>query len=214
MNIRHSLSAALLLLLVAPTFAAERITVDAAADRHAIDPRIYGVAFATEAQLSELNVPLNRWGGNTASRYNWKLDCDNKGSDWFFQSIAAAKGPLVAGAAADAFIARTQAGGAVPMMTVPLLDWMAKVGEDRNRKLWSYSRGKYGNQQRYDQWNPDSGNGLKADGKTRFADFPRSKAVALDLGEEIMVSLCCDGARRQSASSGCVQLATDCQSCR
>ena len=166
MNIRHSLSAALLFLLVAPTFAVERITVDAAADRHAIDPRIYGVAFATEAQLSELNVPLNRWGGNTASRYNWKLDCDNKGSDWFFQSIAATKGPLVAGAAADAFIARTQAGGAVPMMTVPLLDWMAKVGEDRNRKLWSYSRGKYGNQQRYDQWNPDSGNGLKADGKT------------------------------------------------
>ena len=34
------------------------ITVDANANRHAISPLIYGVAFATATQLADLNVPL------------------------------------------------------------------------------------------------------------------------------------------------------------
>lgn len=144
------------------------ITIDATADRHAIDPRIYGLAAASEAQLTELNAPLNRWGGNTSSRYNWKLDCDNRGADWFFQSVASSK-TLVAGAGADGFIGATVKGGGTPMMTVPMLDWVAKIGEDRGQKLWSFSKAKYGDQQKYDQWNHDSGNGLKADGKTPIA---------------------------------------------
>jgi len=40
------------------------ITIDAAAHRHPINPNIYGVAFATTAQLTDLNTPLNRSGGN------------------------------------------------------------------------------------------------------------------------------------------------------
>ena len=126
-------------LAIAKTTAAT-VNVDAGADRHPIDPRIYGVAAASESQLSELNVPLNRWGGNTSSRYNWQLDCDNRGADWFFQSIESSKGPLVPGASADSFISATRAGGATPMMTIPMLDWVAKLGPDRDQKLWSFSR--------------------------------------------------------------------------
>ncbi len=144
------------------------VTIDPAADRHAIDPRIYGVAAASEAQLAELNAPLNRWGGNTASRYNWKLDCDNRGADWFFQSVASSK-TLVAGAGADHFVNDTKTAGAIPMITVPMLDWVAKIGDNREQKLWSFSKIKYGDQQKYDQWNQDSGNGLKPDGKTPIA---------------------------------------------
>ena len=33
------------------------VTVDAAADRHAISPLIYGLAFADTAALGDLNVP-------------------------------------------------------------------------------------------------------------------------------------------------------------
>ena len=33
------------------------ITVDAGANRHAIDPRIYGLAWATQAQLADLAPP-------------------------------------------------------------------------------------------------------------------------------------------------------------
>ena len=43
--------------------AAITINVDAAANRHAINPMIYGVAFADTAMLNDLNVPSNRNGG-------------------------------------------------------------------------------------------------------------------------------------------------------
>src|SRR5579859_2855630 len=36
------------------------ILIDAGAGKHPIDPRIYGVAYATAAQLTALNCPLNR----------------------------------------------------------------------------------------------------------------------------------------------------------
>ena len=64
------------------------MTVDVGANRRAINPAIYGVAYATTAQLQDLNAPLHRYGGNNTSRYNWQLNADNRGADWYFQSIA------------------------------------------------------------------------------------------------------------------------------
>ncbi|HYL99084.1 MAG TPA: hypothetical protein VEZ90_09035, partial [Blastocatellia bacterium] len=52
------------------------ISVDAAADVHPISPLIYGVAYGDSAALSDLNCPINRYGGNNASRYNWQLNAD------------------------------------------------------------------------------------------------------------------------------------------
>src|SRR4051794_35779933 len=42
------------------------VSVDAAANVHAIDPYIYGSAFADTAQLLDLRLPLNRNGGNAS----------------------------------------------------------------------------------------------------------------------------------------------------
>src|SRR5947208_1127317 len=64
------------------------INVDAAANKHAISPLIYGVAHAGTAALSDLNAPLNRNGGNNTSRYNWQQNADNRGNDWYYESIA------------------------------------------------------------------------------------------------------------------------------
>ena len=61
--------------------AAVTISVDASRDRRPINPEIYGVAHASGAELADLNVPLNRWGGNNTSRYNWQLNADNRGND-------------------------------------------------------------------------------------------------------------------------------------
>lgn len=60
------------------------VMVDANANRRAINPRIYGVAHASVAALSDLNAPLNRNGGNNTSRYNWQLNADNRANDWYF----------------------------------------------------------------------------------------------------------------------------------
>src|ERR1700704_3797661 len=78
------------------------VNVNAAANRHAINPNIYGVAFASAAQLQDLNAPLNRMGGNNTSRYNWQLNADNKDADWYFESIG--DNSTVAGERDDTFI--------------------------------------------------------------------------------------------------------------
>jgi hypothetical protein len=66
---------------------AVNISVDANANQRSINPNIYGVAHATTAQLNDLNSPLNRNGGNNTSRYNWQLNADNRGNDWYYESI-------------------------------------------------------------------------------------------------------------------------------
>src|SRR6185503_4598888 len=86
------------------------INIDAGANRHNINPNIYGVAFASTAQLADLNSPLNRSGGNASSQYNWQCNCSNRGSDWFFESLD--DGSSTPGKINDDFIADTKAASA------------------------------------------------------------------------------------------------------
>jgi len=162
--------------------AAVTINVDANANRHAINPLIYGVAYGSTAQLNDLNSPLNRYGGNNASRYNWQLNADNRDFDWYFESIADTS--AVAGERGDTFIAQSKAANAQPMLTLPMLDWVAKLGVNRG-KLASFSQAKYGAQTGNDaQWYPDAGNGvLRSTGQNitgndpNDANVPNSTAV-------------------------------------
>lgn len=134
------------------------ITVDAGSGRRPINPNIYGTSLATATELADLNIPLNRYGGNNASRYNWQLNADNRAHDWFFESIA--EPSTTPGARADAFIATARAAGAEPMITIPTIGWIARLGPNRG-KLASFSQAKYGPQTANDwQWFPDAGNGI------------------------------------------------------
>jgi len=63
------------------------VTVDAQLNRHAINSNIYGTAFATAAQLTDLNCQLNRSGGNTTTRHNWQINASNHAADWYFESL-------------------------------------------------------------------------------------------------------------------------------
>lgn len=140
------------------------ITVDAARNQRPINPLIYGVAFASSSQLNELNAPLNRWGGNTTTRYNWQLNADNRANDWYYQSIAGSS--ATPGADADNFINSSQTGGAQPIITIPMIGWTTKLGPGRG-KLASYSIAKYGPQTGSDsQWMPDAGNGVSVTNNT------------------------------------------------
>ncbi len=142
------------------------ITIDAALNQRPINPLIYGVAFASSSQLNELNSPLNRWGGNSTTRYNWQLNCDNKANDWYYQSIAGAS--ATPGADANNFVSSTKTGGAEPILTIPMVDWMPKLGPGRG-KLSSFSIAKYGAQTGNDwQWYPDAGNGIGTNAGTTW----------------------------------------------
>src|SRR3954451_5870780 len=67
------------------------LTVDAGKGRHAISPLIYGVNFASQVSglKRAFRVPVDRWGGNSTSRYNYTNDTYNTGSDWYFENIVA-----------------------------------------------------------------------------------------------------------------------------
>ena len=134
------------------------VGVDARQNQHAISPLIYGVAFASSSsQLTDLNCPLNRSGGNAETRYNWLIDAHNRGNDWYFESIADGSG--TAGAYADSFISRSKTGAADSMITIPMIGSACKLGSGR-AKLASFSVAKYGAQTAVDSSWTDAGNGI------------------------------------------------------
>src|SRR5712692_2174663 len=119
------------------------IGIDASANRHPINPYIYGTAYATTAQLSDLNCLVNRQGGNNTTRYNWQVNADNRANDWYYESIADASS--TPGERGDTFLSNSKAAGAQAMLTIPMIGWVAKVGASRG-KLCSFSIVKYGAQ--------------------------------------------------------------------
>ena len=153
------------------------INIDTAANRRPINPNIYGVAFASTAQLADLNSPLNRSGGNATSQYNWQCNCDNRGSDWYFESLDS--GSSVPGKLNDDFISATKAASAQAMLTIPTIGWVAKLGPSRS-KLASFSQSKYSyTAQANDwQWFPDAGNGIrKSDGSKVNGNDPNDANI-------------------------------------
>jgi hypothetical protein len=150
------------------------ISVDVTLNRHPINLQIYGVAHATTAQLQALNAPLNRSGGNNTSRYNWRQNADNRGNDYYFQSIPFAN---QAGEVGDSFIQNSKNAGAQPMLTIPMIDWIARVGANRE-KLASFSISKYGAQTDRDwQWFPDAGNGIWTNWQNVIGNDPNDANV-------------------------------------
>ena len=151
------------------------INVDVAANRHPINPNIYGIAHASTTQLNDLNTPLNRNGGNNTTRYNWQLNADNRGSDWYFESIGDSS--ATTGERGDSFFANSRAANAQPMLTMPMVDWVAKLGSNRS-KLAGFSIAKYGPQTGNDwQWFADAGNGVLSDGRNIAGNDPNDANV-------------------------------------
>ena len=157
MRSRWCMAAMAALLAAAPAAHAQNppvtVAVDAGANQHPIDPMIYGVHFADPATLQDLGATLNRWGGNSAGRYNWAQNIDNRGVDWYFESIPYPN--HTPGEVMDTFIAGTQAGGAEPFLTMPMVGWVAKTNANFDI-LCSFRVSVYGAQ--FDQ-DGDCGNG-------------------------------------------------------
>ncbi len=162
------------------------VVVDVEAEGRDISPAIYGVSFAGAAELASVPYPANRWGGNSVTRYNWQADVSNKASDWFFMNIPEASldpALLPDGSTADVFVAESLNGGAVPLMTLPLIGWTpVSVREKR----WGFSVAKYGAQDQTECtatggvfWcQPDAGNGYSGGAKLSGND-PTDTSMAI-----------------------------------
>jgi hypothetical protein len=142
--------------------------VDAAKGRRPINPGIYGLNHADTATLRALNSPLNRFGGNRRSRYNWQQNVDNTGSDYFFLSFPFDPTP---GELADTHVGHSVNAGAHAMITIPMIDFVAKTDTQRDI-LCSFRQSVYGPQTGSDPFNPDCGTGIELNGQLVVGNDP------------------------------------------
>jgi hypothetical protein len=148
------------------------LAVDALADRRAISPDIYGMNWAPPALAAELRLSLDRWGGNTTTRYNWQTGLWNTAQDWFYENLAPSQN-------ANAFIAADRSRGTSTYLTVPTMGWVAKSTSPTTHPFdCGFKVSVYGAQQSTDQWDPDCGNGVRPDGSMVTGNNPADTSMA------------------------------------
>ncbi|KAG6840172.1 hypothetical protein C0991_008402 [Blastosporella zonata] len=119
---------------------------------HSINPHIYGVNFPTDAgYVSNLGIPMSRWGGNAVTAYNPFGGFTNAGNDWYFENRASDS--------ADDWVGWVEGAGSDTMMTIPALDWVSK-----DATSYSYPASVYPDQASFDPYNSNAGNGLFPNG--------------------------------------------------
>ena len=149
--------------------AAAQVVVDK--PLHAISDGIYGVCALPREKLIEYGIPITRWGGNPATRYNWRLGVDSAGNDWFFRN----RGQLLDRLSDTGYLKTIEANqviGATTYQTVPTIGWVAKDGSS-----YGFSVAKYGPQKSTEPGNPDVGNGVRPDGTKVTGNDPRDNSV-------------------------------------
>lgn len=167
----------LFLALIGWSVRGEKVVVERLAERQAINPLIYGINFAWEgskerpAAAANIRATTRRWGGNTTSRYNWKLDISNLASDWYFEVLpdpATEVERLPGGSSFDKMVDAVRASGGVMMGTVPILGWTAKA----RLRMCSFPVERYGAQCRTDPYWRSCGNGQRPDCRTNLVNDP------------------------------------------
>jgi hypothetical protein len=109
------------------------ISVDSSSAGTPISPLIYGVSIADEATLTALGATVNRWGGNPSTRFNWANGhAWNSARDWEFRN---GNFGAPSGSAADNFVATTRAAGAVALITIPSIGYVAKNDDNGTQSV-------------------------------------------------------------------------------
>ena len=166
-----------------PAATGPALQVDAALAAHPISPLIYGMNSwrlsdpKREAPkvAAEVRMPLDRWGGDGYTLYNYKLDVSDLGDDWFFEIAPNANTNYPDQSEFNTQVIGDRAAGAKTILSVPLIGWVAKT---RTRGS-SYSVAKYGPQQKNDPNWPDFGNGIRPDG-TKIVNDPNDICMPVD----------------------------------
>lgn len=153
------------------------LTIDLNAPRYEISPHIYGMNFADESTAAELDLTLNRWGGNAVSRYNYLEDATNTGNNWFFQNIPPEDPSpnLPRGSSADKFIQQNNRTETETLMTVPLIGYVARADY-----ACGFSVEKYGDQIEIDEWREDCGAGVTVEGEVLLHENWQDTSIEIE----------------------------------
>lgn len=175
---------ALVTLMARPLAPGPSLHVDAAAATHPISPLIYAMnsyrlsdpRHEADKVAKAVRLPLNRWGGDGVTRYNYKLDISNHGDHWFYENIPNANKQFPDVSEFNTQVIGDRANGTRTMGTVPVIGWVAK---SRTRTA-SFSVAKYGSQQKIDPYWKDFGNGRKPDGTLIAGNDPTDTCMPVD----------------------------------
>jgi Glycoside hydrolase family 44 len=161
----------------APATVNVNVSVDVLSNRHPISVYVYGGAYPKDAPtITDSGLTVVRWGGNSTSRYNWKLFTNNAANDWYFEDFAYSE---IGDGDSAKFIQDVKTAGSHPLMTMVMLPWVAKSAEGNGNGHWSFSVAKYGAQCSVDPYNTDAGDGLKTDCSTTLTANPNDANVPL-----------------------------------
>jgi Glycoside hydrolase family 44 len=164
--------------LSAPAAAAgPALTVDAGNQTHPISPLIYGMnAYQLDPSVPKaFNLPVDRWGGDATSRYNYLLDATNSAADWYFENSTGAASGYPDNSQFNTQVTQDRSTQTKTLGTVPLMGWTTT----RNHAC-GFSVAKYGPQQKTDPYWPDCGNGVKPDGTNITGNNPLDTSTAID----------------------------------
>jgi len=148
------------------------VTVNVLANQHGISPYIFGGSFPKDTTTIQNGDPgfsgplMVRWGGNGSSTYNWQLQTYNAASDSYFEDFpfCGLGGPATNSSCTDGdsvqFIKDVGNAGGLPVMTLPMLPWVAQSAEAGGNGHWSFSVSRDGAQCHTDPQNADAGDGI------------------------------------------------------
>lgn len=159
-----------------------RLIVDASINRHAISPYIYGVNHGSENVLRDLSIPVDRWGGNRATRYNWENDDSSTAADWFFENLKANEDRPEADwqyKDYELFIDRNQRMDVDSLLTISMIGWLPK--DDHSI---AFAVAKYGPQKSVAPERPNAGNGIRPDGSPITGNDPTDANVLTDVSHQ------------------------------
>jgi hypothetical protein len=152
------------------------LDVNGGADRHAISPNIYGMNFASAGLAAQLDLPVDRWGGNTTDTYNWKIGSSNTGNDYYSENIpdcfdaptyTCDDGPKYG---YREFVQKDDSVGAQSLMTLPMMGWVAKDARPDHPFTCGFPKTVFTTQDSFDPYDTNCGNGRQ--GGNPIASYP------------------------------------------
>lgn len=164
--------------------AAINVSVDLTANVHPFSQQIFGVAYGNSTRNAAMGYTVDRWGGNSTTRYNWQADIHNTASDYFYENIPDCTAPTCtgtppAGNSADAFIGAARYPGGQALMTIPTIGWTPRADSSMQHPYTvGFSVAKYGAQQQVDPWDTNAGNGYYVNGSPITGNAPGGTSVA------------------------------------
>jgi len=154
------------------------LSVDAGNQTHVINPYIYGMndwEYAFPASVAQAaNLPVERWGGDQTTRYNYQLDSFNDAADYYFENQPGPTSGYPDTSLFNTQVEQDETTGTKTIATVPMVGWTTL-----RSTACGFSAAKYGAQQKSDPNRPDCGNGILLNGNSVVND-PNDTSEPID----------------------------------